>query len=55
VGSALETRQEQVLGTVRLRPVREEQQLSQSPLVTGDPEFRRAARRPGDVSDMVAV
>ncbi len=55
VRAVLDTPQERVLGTVRLRPVREEQQLAESPLVTDDPEFRRAARRPGDVTDMVPV
>jgi transcriptional regulator with XRE-family HTH domain len=55
VGSALDTPKDQVLGTVRLRPVRHELQSAQTALVTDDPEFRRTARRPGDVTDMVPV
>jgi transcriptional regulator with XRE-family HTH domain len=56
VGRVLNTSAESpALTTVRLRPVREEQQLAESALVGDDPEFRRSARRPGDVSDMVPV
>jgi len=55
VAPSLDAQQEQVLGTVRLRPVREELQSVEAALATDDPEFRRPARRPGDVTDMVPV
>ena len=55
VAPGLDAPQEQVLGTVRLRPVRQDLQPADSALVTDDPEFRRPARRPGDVTDMVPV
>ena len=51
----LDTAAEPGLGSVRLRPAREQLQPGQTRLVTDDPEFRRTARRPGDVTDMVPV
>jgi transcriptional regulator with XRE-family HTH domain len=55
VGQVLDSPQEPALGTVRLRPVRADLQPAETTLVTDDPEFRRVARRPGDVTDMVPV
>jgi transcriptional regulator with XRE-family HTH domain len=55
VGPVLETSQDSVLGTVRLRPSRQELRRGEPALVTGDPAFDEAARRPGDLTDMVPV
>ena len=55
VGPVLETAQDSVLGTVRLRPSRQNLQHGEPRLVSADPAFDGPARRPGDVTDMVPV
>jgi transcriptional regulator with XRE-family HTH domain len=56
VGTAvMNTPAQSALGRVRLGPAREELPPGSATLVSDDPEFRRVARRPGDVSDMVPV
>jgi transcriptional regulator with XRE-family HTH domain len=57
----LQTRQDPVLGSVRLGPARRELPVEEPGLVTEDTAFEDAAfedtarRRPGDVTDMVPV
>ena len=51
----LETRQDPVLGPVRLRPARQGLRPGEPALVTGAPSFDGAPVRPGDVTDMVPV
>ena len=55
VGPVLETSQDPVLGTVRLRPSRQDLQHGDTTLVSAEAAFDGPSRRPGDVTDMVPV